>query len=88
MSDEHWDDVLHTNLTGAFHTIRRATPKMMRARFGRIVNVSSVSGQTGPGRPGQLLGRQGRAWWASPGPSPGSWRPAASPATSWPPGLS
>jgi 3-oxoacyl-[acyl-carrier protein] reductase len=38
-------------LTGAFHTIRRGTPKMMRAKFGRIVNVSSVSGQTG--QPGQ-----------------------------------
>ncbi|HXY93401.1 MAG TPA: 3-oxoacyl-[acyl-carrier-protein] reductase [Acidimicrobiia bacterium] len=47
MTDEQWDTVLRTNLTGAFHTIRRATPKMMRARFGRIVNVSSVSGQTG-----------------------------------------
>lgn len=47
MSDEQWDDVLQTNLTGAFHTIRRASPKMMRGRFGRIVNVSSVSGQTG-----------------------------------------
>ena len=47
MSDEHWGDVIQTNLTGAFHTIRRATPKMMKSRFGRIVNVSSVSGQTG-----------------------------------------
>ena len=47
MSDEHWDAVIQTNLTGAFHTIRRATPKMMKGRFGRIVNVSSVSGQTG-----------------------------------------
>lgn len=47
MSDEHWDAVLRTNLTGAFHTIRRASPKMMRARWGRIVNVSSVSGQMG-----------------------------------------
>jgi 3-oxoacyl-[acyl-carrier protein] reductase len=47
MSDDQWGDVLQTNLTGAFHTIRRATPKMMRGRFGRIVNVSSVSGQTG-----------------------------------------
>ena len=47
MSDEQWGDVLQTNLTGAFHTIRRASPKMMRGRFGRIVNVSSVSGQTG-----------------------------------------
>ena len=51
MSDEQWDRVLRTNLTGAFHTIRRATPKMMRARFGRIVNVSSVSGFSGS--PGQ-----------------------------------
>ena len=77
-----------TNLTGAFHTIRRATPKMMRARFGRIVNVSSVSGQIGAGRPGQLLGGQGGPARASPGPSPGSSRPAASPATSSPPDLS
>ena len=51
MSDEQWADVLRTNLTGAFHTIRRATPKMMRGRWGRIVNVSSVSGQAGA--PGQ-----------------------------------
>jgi 3-oxoacyl-[acyl-carrier protein] reductase len=47
MTDEQWDRVLRTNLSGAFHTVRRATPKMMRARWGRIVNVSSVSGQTG-----------------------------------------
>ncbi len=47
MSDDHWGEVIQTNLTGAFHTIRRATPKMMRGRYGRIVNVSSVSGQTG-----------------------------------------
>jgi 3-oxoacyl-[acyl-carrier protein] reductase len=47
MTDEQWDSVLGTNLTGAFHTIRRAAPKMMRGRFGRIVNMSSVSGQSG-----------------------------------------
>ena len=51
MSDEQWSDVVDTNLGGAFHTIRRATPKMMRARFGRIVNISSVSGHIGA--PGQ-----------------------------------
>jgi 3-oxoacyl-[acyl-carrier protein] reductase len=51
MTDEQWQSVLDTNLTGAFHTIRRATPKMMRARWGRIVNVSSVGG--GRGSPGQ-----------------------------------
>lgn len=47
MSDDAWDDVIRVNLTGAFQTIRRATPKMMRARFGRIVNVSSVGGHLG-----------------------------------------
>jgi 3-oxoacyl-[acyl-carrier protein] reductase len=47
MSDEQWRDVLDTNLTGAFHTIRRATPAMMKARYGRIVNVSSASAQIG-----------------------------------------
>jgi 3-oxoacyl-[acyl-carrier protein] reductase len=47
MSDEHWREVLDTNLTGAFHTIRRATPGMMKARYGRIVNVSSASAQIG-----------------------------------------
>jgi 3-oxoacyl-[acyl-carrier protein] reductase len=51
MRDEQWDLVVQTNLTGAFHTIRRATAKMMRARWGRIVNVSSVSGHIGA--PGQ-----------------------------------
>ena len=56
MSDEQWDQVLTTNLTGAFRTIRRATPKMMRARSGRIVNVSSVSG---------LMGAPGQANYAS-----------------------
>lgn len=47
MTDDQWGNVLRTNLTGAFHTIRRATPKMMKGRWGRIVNVSSVSGQAG-----------------------------------------
>jgi 3-oxoacyl-[acyl-carrier protein] reductase len=51
MSEEAWTSVVQTNLTGAFHTIRRATPKMMRGRWGRIVNVSSVSGHLGA--PGQ-----------------------------------
>lgn len=52
MTDEQWDEVLQTNLTGAFRTIRRATRGMMKARYGRIVNVSSASGQLGA--PGQV----------------------------------
>lgn len=51
MSDEQWDEVLRVNLYGAFHTIRRAVPRMMRARFGRIVNISSIAGHLGG--PGQ-----------------------------------
>jgi 3-oxoacyl-[acyl-carrier protein] reductase len=47
MTDDAWDTVLRTNLTGAFHTTRRAARAMVKARFGRIVNVSSASGQTG-----------------------------------------
>ena len=47
MTDDQWDRVIDVNLSGAFHTIRRAVPKMMRARFGRIVNVSSVVAHLG-----------------------------------------
>ena len=47
MSDDNWADVLRTNLDGAFYCVRRATPKMMRARFGRIINVGSVAGLAG-----------------------------------------
>jgi NAD(P)-dependent dehydrogenase (short-subunit alcohol dehydrogenase family) len=46
-TDEQWSRVVDVNLTGAFHTIRRATPRMMRARYGRIVNVSSVVAHLG-----------------------------------------
>jgi NAD(P)-dependent dehydrogenase (short-subunit alcohol dehydrogenase family) len=47
MTDESWDAVIGVNLSGPFHTIRRAVPKMMRARFGRIVNVASVVAHAG-----------------------------------------
>jgi 3-oxoacyl-[acyl-carrier protein] reductase len=60
MADEQWRSVLDTNLTGAFHTIRRAAPKMMRARWGRIVNVSSVVGQRGgPGQANYAAAKAG-----------------------------
>jgi 3-oxoacyl-[acyl-carrier protein] reductase len=47
MSDEQWSSVLRTNLDGCFYAVRRAVPGMMRQRFGRIVNVTSVVGLTG-----------------------------------------
>src|SRR5207302_221081 len=42
MSAEEWGSVLDTNLSGAFHCTRRALDDMLSARWGRIVNVSSV----------------------------------------------
>ncbi len=51
MSDEDWDAVLETNLTGAFRCVRRASKGMIRLRRGRIILVSSVVGlYGGPGQ--------------------------------------
>lgn len=47
MSDEDWSDVLRINLTSAFVACRAATRAMMRGKFGRIVNIGSVSGIVG-----------------------------------------
>lgn len=47
MSDEHWDDVIRTNLRGTFLFIRAAARPMMQKRYGRIINISSVSGLKG-----------------------------------------
>jgi 3-oxoacyl-[acyl-carrier protein] reductase len=47
MSDEDFDAVLDTNLTGAFRVVRRASTSMIRARRGRIVLISSVVGLYG-----------------------------------------
>jgi len=47
MSDDDWNAVLATNLTGAFHTTRAALRPMVRKRQGRIINVTSIVGLTG-----------------------------------------
>jgi 3-oxoacyl-[acyl-carrier protein] reductase len=47
MKQEDWDAVLRTNLTGAHLCIQQALGVMMRARYGRIINISSVVAQTG-----------------------------------------
>ena len=51
MSDEEWDDVIATNLRSVFLFTRAAIQEMMRKRYGRIINISSVSGIMG--NPGQ-----------------------------------
>jgi 3-oxoacyl-[acyl-carrier protein] reductase len=47
MKPEDWNDVIDTNLSGTFWTIKAATRPMMKARSGRIINITSVSGQAG-----------------------------------------
>ena len=51
MKDEEWDQVIAVNLTAAFRLIRAASKPMMKARFGRIISITSVVGATG--NPGQ-----------------------------------
>jgi 3-oxoacyl-[acyl-carrier protein] reductase len=51
MSDEAWDAVVNTNLTGAFRALRAAARPMLKARSGSIVNISSVVALIG--NPGQ-----------------------------------
>lgn len=51
MKDEEWDDVIRINLEAAFRLARAAAKPMMKARFGRIVSITSVVGVTG--NPGQ-----------------------------------
>ena len=52
MKDSDWDDVLNTNLKGSFLCAKAASKSMMKKKWGRIVNVSSVSGVAG--NPGQV----------------------------------
>ncbi len=52
MTDEDWDAVLAVNLKGVFLCTRAALKYMLRQRWGRIINISSISGITG--NPGQI----------------------------------
>src|SRR5256712_8075779 len=51
LKDDDWERVLRTNLTGVFHCTRAALRAMVRARYGRIVNLTSVVAEMG--NPGQ-----------------------------------
>jgi 3-oxoacyl-[acyl-carrier protein] reductase len=56
MSEEDWDLVIDTNLKGTFNCIKAVSRQMMRQRYGRIVNITSVAG---------LCGNAGQANYAS-----------------------
>lgn len=51
MKDDEWEDVINTNLTGMFRVTKLCMRAMMKARYGRIINISSVVGLSG--NPGQ-----------------------------------
>ena len=51
MKDEEWDTVIRVNLEAAFRLMRAAAKPMMKARFGRMISITSVVGATG--NPGQ-----------------------------------
>jgi 3-oxoacyl-[acyl-carrier protein] reductase len=52
MKDEEWDDVIRINLEAAFRLMRASARPMMKAKFGRIISITSVVGATG--NPGQM----------------------------------
>ncbi len=62
MKDEDWDAVIAVNLTAGFRLARAALRGMMRARFGRIINITSVVGHIGnPGQTNYVASKAGLA---------------------------
>ena len=49
MKNEQWDEVIQTNLTGTFYACRAVSRDMIKARWGRIINLSSIVGLRGQG---------------------------------------
>jgi 3-oxoacyl-[acyl-carrier protein] reductase len=65
MKEPAWDSVIDANLTGAYRVARRATSKMIRARWGRMIFVSSVVGLLGsPGQTNYAASKAGLVGFA------------------------
>ena len=63
MKEADWDDVLNINLKGTFNCIKAASKIMLKQRYGRIINVSSVVGVSG--NPGQANYVASKNWQAA-----------------------
>jgi 3-oxoacyl-[acyl-carrier protein] reductase len=60
MKKDDWDAVIATNLTGAFLAIQQVLHGMMKERWGRIINISSIVGETGnPGQSNYVASKAG-----------------------------
>jgi len=60
MKKDDWDAVLATNLTGAFLAIQQVLPGMLKQRWGRIINIASIVGETGnPGQSNYVASKAG-----------------------------
>lgn len=64
MKDEEWDEVIDVNLTAPFKLAKACQRGMMKRRFGRIINISSVVGTTGnPGQCNYVASKAGMSGW-------------------------
>ncbi|WP_075980960.1 3-oxoacyl-[acyl-carrier-protein] reductase [Bacillus massilinigeriensis] len=60
MKEEEWDAVINTNLKGVFLTTKAVTRQMMKQRYGRIINISSIVGVSGnPGQANYVAAKSG-----------------------------
>lgn len=60
MKEEEWRQVLHTNLDGLYYVTREVAGRMVRRRYGRIINITSVVAQTGnPGQANYVASKAG-----------------------------
>lgn len=65
MKDEDWQDVIDVNMTSTFKLAQAAQRGMMKARFGRIINIASVVGVTGnPGQCNYVASKAGMIGWS------------------------
>ena len=75
MSEADFDAVLNANLKGAFLCCKEAARRMVRQRWGRIINLASVVALRGNARPDELRRQQGRTHRPDQKPGPGAGQP-------------